>query len=1266
MLFPHQVHCEVESKVSLEIETPRMILWDDRPTITNSQAFQSLLNATFDAILIANDEGHYVEANPAACQLFGLQHEQLVGRSIRDFVAADFDVHKGWQTFLAQGQDHGEFCLIRGDGTVRQVEYTATANFVPHRHLSIFRDVTPQKAAQTQIRTLCNALSHARANRKNESEAIPHTSPADGQYRLQQIAHHIPGVMYQFCLEPDGTMYFPYVSEGTQSIYGISPETVEENCNVVFEIIHPEDLPYVSQSIFESAKHLSPWYCEYRINHPNGSQLWLVGNATPQQDDNGRIIWYGYIQDITDQKVSQLILQASENKFRNVIENINDMVFTIDPDGTFGYVSPAFKNIMGYEPTDLSNQLFSIFIYPEDLQICLDKFESVLNGEKVEDLECRIRHEDGHYYWHRSNLSPLHSQDGDVESCLGIASYIDNRKQSEIALRESKARLDFLLQGVGDGIWDWNMQTNTINYSPEWLILLGCDANQPTQNKAEEWENRLHPDDRDMAHQDMARYLKGETPYYQSEHRLRCEDGTYKWILSRGQVIERDEQGNPVQFIGLFSDISERKANEAALENLTNQLKQAQQVAHIGHWSFDLKTQKLSWSDQVFRIFGISPNEPEPTFTEHLRQIHPEDQYIFEKRLVEAALGIPQNFDYRGVRPNGEVRYINSRLELEFHQGQVVQIFGTAMDVTERKVAELELERFFTVGLDLLCIADTSGRFHRLNRAWEETLGYNLNELKQQSFLEFVHPEDVEATLEAVAELRNNKEVTRFVNRYRDKQGSYHYLEWVSAPYGEVIYAAARDITSRLQVEAALKSLASRSQLLNSISDEIRNSLDLNTILQNAVNAIVAELQVNICTFGWYDGQVDPPQWQVSKEQKNSELASWIGVYHLDEFPKFLEHVLNEEPYQVDIEDSQDYELTRFCKESGVATYLLLPLHTTGGKIGGFEMGRISRDRLWEEDEIDILNSIVNQVTIAIQQAQLYEDSQQKTQALENAYRELQETQVQLIQAEKMSSLGQLVGGVAHELNNPVSFVYGNLAHVADYAQDLLHLLNRYQDIYGTSDAAIADCIEEIDLDFLMEDFPKTINSMKVGAERIRDIVKSLRTFSRLDEADFKEVNLHENLDSTLLILQNRLNGRGGTPEIEVIKDYGNLPKVACYSGLLNQVFMNLLINAIDAIEEQRHCGVADRTSDYHGRLVLSTRLEGEMISIQIEDNGIGILPQVQEKIFNPFFTTKPIGSGTGMGLSTSYQIITQNHKGQLYCTSVPGQGSCFMIRLPR
>ncbi|MDI9639138.1 ATP-binding protein [Geitlerinema splendidum] len=312
------------------------------------------------------------------------------------------------------------------------------------------------------------------------------------------------------------------------------------------------------------------------------------------------------------------------------------------------------------------------------------------------------------------------------------------------------------------------------------------------------------------------------------------------------------------------------------------------------------------------------------------------------------------------------------------------------------------------------------------------------------------------------------------------------------------------------------------------------------------------------------------------------------------------------------------------------------------------------------------MQEVTNQVAIAIEQAELYRASEEKSSELSQAYWELQQAQTRLIQVEKMSSLGQLVAGIAHEINNPVSFIYGNLHPASDYARQLISLVQLYQQSYPQPLSAIAAELEAIDFDYLASDFPELLNSMKTGASRIRDIVKSLRTFSRLDEADFKRVNLHESLDSTLVILQNRLNGRAGEPKINVIKNYGDIPRIECYSGLLNQVFLNLLSNAVDAIEQQRSYLELEAEEDYQGEITITTTLSQEnWLCISIEDNGCGMSLEVQKKIFNPFFTTKPVGKGTGMGLATSYQIIVEDHGGNLQCISTLGQGTNLIIELP-
>lgn len=306
------------------------------------------------------------------------------------------------------------------------------------------------------------------------------------------------------------------------------------------------------------------------------------------------------------------------------------------------------------------------------------------------------------------------------------------------------------------------------------------------------------------------------------------------------------------------------------------------------------------------------------------------------------------------------------------------------------------------------------------------------------------------------------------------------------------------------------------------------------------------------------------------------------------------------------------------------------------------------------------INALITQVRL------LLEKLETKNVDLKDALTQLHSQQAKLVQSEKMSSLGELVAGVAHEINNPVNFIHGNLYHAQTYAKDLLSLLDAYQAHFPDVPPDLEDEIEASDLPFLREDFPKILDSMGIGTERIRGIVLSLRNFSRTDEAEFKTVDLHEGIDSTLLILQHRLKARSDRPEIEVVRHYAKLPLVDCFPGQLNQVFMNLLSNGIDAIDDQYLLQKQQGVEDYQGQFTIRTELVDEQWgNICIADNGKGIPLHKLNRIFNPFFTTKAVGKGTGMGLSISYQIITENHGGELSCTSTLGKGSEFVIRLP-
>ncbi|MDY7005912.1 MAG: ATP-binding protein [Cyanobacteriota bacterium] len=328
-----------------------------------------------------------------------------------------------------------------------------------------------------------------------------------------------------------------------------------------------------------------------------------------------------------------------------------------------------------------------------------------------------------------------------------------------------------------------------------------------------------------------------------------------------------------------------------------------------------------------------------------------------------------------------------------------------------------------------------------------------------------------------------------------------------------------------------------------------------------------------------------------------------------------------------------------------------------------------SRDLALEE-----LNSQNLQLEQEIQQRQEVENSLRKsktklkeqTQQLLQTLEELKQKEAQLIQTEKMSSLGQLVGGVAHEINNPVNFIYGNLDFTSEYTKKLLTLVELYQQYYPEPKAEIEEYIEEIDLEFLKEDLFKIISSMTVGATRIRQIVQSLRNFSRLDESELKTVDIHEGIDSTLLILNSRLRLQFNHSAIEVIKNYGQIPLIDCYPGQLNQALINIINNSIDSINEYNQKQIDLKAQDYSGIIQIRTKvLEDNWVEISIADNGIGIKPEILNKLFDPFFTTKPVGRGTGLGLSVSYQIIVEKHQGKLSCISTPNNGVEFIIQIP-
>ncbi|MGC9524519.1 MAG: PAS domain S-box protein [Limnospira sp.] len=1158
--------------------------------------------------------------------------------------------------------------------------------------------------------------------------AILDRDTMDDCRHLRSVVADIPGVIFQYVISADGDGEFTYISPGFSEIYEI--EAIDKKR--LFELIWGVDDGENSADIISPSRS---YQRQWQYVNPGGQIKLLLTRARPKKGEKNEIVWNGTVVELAGDRTLELndqynadflhngqylfdktlgynpdeFLKPSRRKLliavqkrisewlknrreiARLFDHIIDLVAILNPEGKIKFLNPAWERAIGRDLNELIDGQFSELVPDEDRDRVLAEFENLKRGN-IATFDTQFLSQNGAKKWMSWTFVPVL----DFDAIYGVGRDITENKAIEQKLREREE----LFRTVADFTYDWEYWIDPdgkMRYiSPSCDRITGYPAAaflaDPTL-----LEKIIFADDRDR----VLAHLNGESTEDEGvefDFRIVTRDDKIRWIGHICWPIY-DEAGRYRGRRASNRDITERKETEKATMRLTRDLKMAQHIAHVGNWEYNVATQEINWSEELFHIFGLAETKTSPTFKKLLQLIHPEDREMWLQK-VERALseGVSYEIDHRIIRPDGEIRYIHGRGEVVRNEaGQVLRLFETAMDITDRKTAEIDLrdrEQFLTSIYDGIEQAifvidltpDNDFRYVSWNPATEQITGIKSEQIRGQTPEAIFDPEYAEifryhyqdcidrGTSVCYEETVNwnNKEifVLTTLNPIFDESGRMYRIVGTSFDIND-----RKTMENNLRrSEAQLRALAERETLQNFITDLIRNSLDPDTVLLTTVLEIRRILDIDRTYFVWYRTDSEPPEWEVRKEAKINTLPSITELYPGDALHPVSQYVLAGELIQIDdIITCTTPAIRNFFLVLEFNSVLILPIQTQQQKKGALVLAHCQDIRPWTKSEVELLEAIANQLVIALNQAELYTETQEaaliaraKTEALKQTLHQLQQAQVQLVQSEKMSSLGQMVAGIAHEINNPVSFIYGNITHAQEYTKDLVGLIELYQKHYSETDPEIEDEIEAIDLEFLIEDYPRIYKSMKTGADRIRDIVKSLRTFARLDESEVKDIDLHENIDSTLTILETRFKEKPKHPAIQIQKQYGELPRIECYAGQLNQVLLNLFNNAIDAIHDRdRDRSLEDIISDPSCIWISTILTEAKTVQIRIADNGVGMSPETVAKIFDPFYTTKPVGAGTGLGLSTSYQIIVEKHGGSLRCVSQEGVGTEFAIEIP-